>query len=219
MKYKSLIFTFTIALLLSCAQKPEAKKVPIKTESVNLDPLPGESVATFASGCFWCVEEIYESLMGVREVVSGYAGGKAEDANYDAVSNGKTDHAETAQVYYDSAMISFEELTEAFFAGHDPTTLNQQGPDVGRQYRSIAFYRNEKEKEIIFSVINRLTEAGTYEKKIVTEVAPFTAFYPAEDYHQDYIQYHPEEPYVKGVSIPRFEKFKKEYKGKLKGSE
>lgn len=204
------------AALSSCAPKPEKTKTEMKAEPITLEPLPGEAVATFASGCFWCVEEIYESLMGVREVISGYAGGKAEDANYDAVSNGMTDHAETAQVYYDSSIISFEELTIAFFAGHDPTTLNQQGPDVGRQYRSIAFYRNDVEKKIILNQINEINASGMYNKMVVTEVVPFTAFYPAEGYHQDYINKHPDEPYVKGVSIPRYEEFKKKYKGKVK---
>ena len=200
----------------SCVQKAEKMKTVTKVEPVSLEPLPGEAVATFASGCFWCVEEIYESVMGVREVISGYAGGKAEDANYDAVSNGLTDHAETAQVYYDPKVITFEDLTTAFFAGHDPTTLNRQGPDVGRQYRSIAFYRNEAEKEIILNKIDEINQSGEFKNPIVTEVVPFTAFYPAESYHQDYILRNPNEPYVRGVSIPRYEEFKKKYKGKMK---
>ncbi len=182
----------------------------------TLELQQGENVATFASGCFWCAEGIFQSLVGVREVISGYAGGDAADANYEAVSSGSTNHAESVQVYYDTSAISFQQLTSAFFAGHDPTTLNQQGPDRGTQYRSIAFYRNDAEKQIIMDEMNKLDSSGIYHKPIVTQVVPFTAFYPAEGYHQDYIEHHPGEPYVRSVSIPRFEKFKREFKGNIK---
>src|SRR5687768_4340237 len=126
-----------------------------------------------------------------------------------------TDHAESVQVYYDTTVIDFAQLTAAFFAGHDPTTMNQQGPDRGRQYRSVAFYRNEKEKKIIEDAIAMLNASGSFKDPIITEVAPFTAFYPAEKYHQDYVKEHPNDAYVKGVSKPRFEKFKRQYKGKV----
>jgi peptide-methionine (S)-S-oxide reductase len=217
MNFKSLSF-IPVALLafLSCAPKTNNTKTDTKASTVNIAPQDEESVATFASGCFWCVEEVYESLLGVREVISGYSGGKAEDANYSDVSSGRTDHAESVQIYYDTTIISFAQLVSAFFASHDPTTLNQQGPDHGRQYRSIAFYRNEKEKEVILNEIKKLTDSGEFEKPIVTEVVPFTAFYPAEDYHQDYISRNPDDPYVKNVSKPRYERFKKAYKGTYK---
>src|SRR5687768_3381666 len=217
MKLRSIYFlpVFLIAMA-ACMPKTEKIKTETKRTTVNLAPQDEESVATFASGCFWCVEEVYESLLGVREVVSGYAGGQAEDANYDDVSAGRTDHAETVQIYYDTAIISFAQLTDAFFSSHDPTTLNQQGPDRGRQYRSIAFYRNEKEKQVILDEIKKLNDSGEFDKPIVTEVVPFTAFYPAEEYHQDYIDRHPNDPYVKSVSKPRFERFKKTYKGTYK---
>ena len=156
------------------------------------------SVATFASGC------------------SGYAGGNAEDANYEDVSSGRTDHAEAVEIYYDTTIIDFQRLTQAFFASHDPTTINQQGPDRGRQYRSIAFYRNEKEKNVILNEIKRLTDEGVFDKPIVTEVVPFTAFYPAESYHQDYVRNHPNDPYIRNISKPRFNRFKEKHPELLK---
>lgn len=217
MNFKLPICLLVLAIAISsCAPQPTKQKLEVKAQPINLEPNVGEAVATFAAGCFWCMEEVYESLAGVREVISGYAGGDAADANYDDVSNGRTDHAETVQVYYVPAEISFEDITAAFFASHDPTTLNRQGPDAGRQYRSVAFYRNDAEKQIILNEIKKVNASGEYPNPVVTEIAPFTAFYPAEDYHQDYVRQHPDEPYVKGVSLPRYEKFRKQYKGKLK---
>jgi peptide-methionine (S)-S-oxide reductase len=215
MMQKLFFSVITLFFVFSCTPKPEKVKTEVSSP-VNTAPHEGESVATFASGCFWCVEEVYESILGVREVVSGYSGGRAEDANYQDVSAGRTDHAETVQIYYDTTIITFAQLTAAFFASHDPTTMNQQGPDHGTQYRSIAYYRNEKEKQIILDEIERLQSSGEFDKPIVTEVKPFVAFYPAEEYHQNYTDRHPNDPYVRGVSKPRFEKFKEKYKGTLK---
>ena len=217
MNHTTFLYFFIISvILLSCAQPNGKTKDQAANEPIKLEPLPDEAVATYAAGCFWCTEEIFESLLGVREVIPGYAGGKAEDADYDKVSSGATDHAESVQVYYDPVVLPYKRLTEAFFAGHDPTTLNRQGPDAGRQYRSIAFYRNEEEKQIILNEIHRIDSSGMYPDKVITEVTPFTTFYPAEAYHQNYITHHPNDPYVRGVSIPRFEKFKKQFEGKLK---
>lgn len=212
MRYTTLLYVIALsAAWVSCSQ-PNAKiKEQAPPQNITLEPLPGESIATFAAGCFWCSEEIFESLKGVRDAVSGYAGGKAEDADYEKVSSGQTDHAESVQVYYDSSVISYALITAAFFDGHDPTTLNRQGPDSGTQYRSIAFYRNEREKQIILEEIRRIDSSGVHASGIVTQVIPFTAFYPAESYHQNYIEHHPDDPYVKSVSIPRFEKFKREF--------
>ena len=207
-----------IVILFACSPPPGKAKEETNAEPIKLEPQPGESLANFASGCFWCVEEIFESLVGVREVISGYSGGQASDAHYEKVSSGSTNHAESVQIYYDPAVISFEQLTSAFFASHDPTTLNRQGPDRGPQYRSIAYYRNDAEKEIILKEIQRIDSLGLYNDKIVTEVVSFTTFYPAEDYHQNYVARHPNEPYVRGVSVPRFEKFKREFKGNFKKS-
>jgi peptide-methionine (S)-S-oxide reductase len=200
-------------VFLSCGQTQDSK-LNISTGSQK--KLPNEAVATFAEGCFWHTEIVFQSLVGVRDAVSGYAGGKNKNPDYESVSSESTGHAESVQVYYDPSKISFETLVKAFFASHDPTTLNRQGNDVGPQYRSIAFYRNEKEKQIIEKEINQLNASKKYNNKIVTEVKELSKFYPAEKYHQEYIYHHPDNPYVKNVSIPDFLKFKKEFKGNFK---
>ena len=167
------------------------------------------SRAYFASGCFWCVETIYESLEGVKEVYSGYAGGSTINPNYYQVMTGRTGHAESIEIIYDESIIKFEMLLKVFFDSHDPTTMNRQGPDYGTQYRSIAFYSNEKEKEKINNYINLLSSNSIFGKNIVTEVNKIEEFYYAEDYHQDFEKKNPNNPYVQNISIPRFKKFKK----------
>jgi len=152
----------------------------------------------------------------VRDAISGYAGGTDTHPDYEKVCTGETGHAETVQVYYDPSKISYQTLVEAFFASMDPTELNRQGNDAGTQYRSIAFYRTAKEKEIIEQEIKKITDSKKYSNKIVTEVVPFAKFYAAEDYHQEYIYHHPDNPYVAHVSIPDFLVFKKEFKGNFK---
>lgn len=176
----------------------------------------GLSKAYFASGCFWCVEAIFESVNGVGEVVSGYAGGDASDANYSDVSAGITDHTESVMVYYDPDIIDYKTLLVVFFGSQDPTSLNRQGPDRGRQYRSSVFYQSEAEKSLAESYIEELDAQKIYSKKIVTEVVPFEAFYPAEAYHQDYEERNPNQGYVKAVSVPRLNKFKAKYPELLK---
>ena len=171
--------------------------------------------AYFASGCFWCVESIYESLIGVDKVESGYSGGSTKNPTYYTVLTGKTGHAEAIKVYYDSEKISFDELVKVFFGSHDPTTLNRQGPDRGTHYRSIAFYSNENEKKIINEEIKRLLKNKTY-PKIVTEVKKFDVFYIAEDYHQDYKEKNPNNAYIWNVSVPRINKFKSKFSELLK---
>ena len=171
--------------------------------------------AYFASGCFWCVESIYESLIGVVKVESGYSGGYTKNPTYYTVLTGKTGHAEAIKVYYDSNKISFNELVKVFFGSHDPTTLNRQGPDRGTHYRSIAFYSNENEKKIIDEEIKRLLKNKIY-PKIVTEVKKFDVFYIAEDYHQDYKEKNPNNGYIWNVSVPRINKFKSKFSELLK---
>ena len=171
--------------------------------------------AYFASGCFWCVESIYESLIGVSEVESGYSGGSTNNPTYYTVLTGLTGHAEAIKVYYDAEQISFKELVKVFFGSHDPTTLNRQGPDKGTHYRSIAFYSNDDEKKIINDEIDRLLKNKTY-PKIVTEVKKFKKFYLAEDYHQDYKEKNPNNAYIWNVSVPRINKFKSKYSELLK---
>ena len=198
----------------SCAQT-QNKEIKIPT-GIQKHPSKNEAVATFAEGCFWHSEIVFQSLVGVRDAVSGYAGGTTINPNYETISSGRTGHAESVQVYYDPSIISFKTLVQAFFASQDPTTLNRQGNDVGPQYRSIAFYRDKKEKQIIEEAVNHLSASNKYKDKIVTEVVPFTKFYPAEDYHQEYIISHRSNPYVRNVSIPDFIKFKGEFKGNFK---
>ena len=183
--------------------------------NLNLNSQTNYSEAYFASGCFWCVESIYESLNGVSEVQSGYSGGKTKNPDYYQVLTGKTGHAETVKVIYDSKKISFKKLVEVFFASHDPTTLNRQGPDIGTHYRSIAFYKNDLEKNIIKNEIQRLLDNKTY-KRIVTEVTKFELFYIAEDYHQDYKINNSNNPYIWKVSVPRINDFKKKFPELLK---
>jgi len=172
--------------------------------------------AYFASGCFWCAEAIFEEVVGVKEVVSGYSGGKIKNPTYQQVSSGKTMHAEAVEVYYDPQLVTYRTLLKVFFGQHDPTTLNRQGPDVGPQYRSIVFYQNKKEKELAENYIKELDATGEYESKIVTEVIAFELFYKAEEYHQDYEKNHPENPYIQEVSVPRIKRFEAKFPELLK---
>ena len=171
--------------------------------------------AYFASGCFWCVEAVFESVIGVEEAISGYSGGSPADANYSDVSAGRTNHAEAVEVYYDPELISYETLLEVFFGSHDPSTLNRQGPDSGRQYRSAIFYQNNEEKQAADKYIKEKLDEGVF-SKVTTQIVPFEAFYDAEEYHQDYEQKNPNQPYVRAVSIPRLKKFQKKYPQLLK---
>jgi peptide-methionine (S)-S-oxide reductase len=219
MKYfimKSFIVAlFSIVTFSSCVQSQNNNnKLVIPAGSSK--PAGKESVATFSEGCFWHAEIVFQSLVGVRDAVSGYAGGHDPDPDYEKVSTGNTGHAETVQVYYDSSKISYKTLVDAFFASLDPTQLNRQGNDVGTEYRSIAFYRTADEKTIIDAAIKKLTDSKKYRNKIVTEVVPFTKFYAAEDYHQEFILNNPGNGYVRTVSIPEFLKFKEEFKGNFK---
>jgi len=214
---------FSLVLLSGTSCQSKGKKQPDATlaekaieQTRPQQDLSKYKTAYFASGCFWCVEAIFESVKGVAEVVSGYAGGEEENPTYEQVSYGRTGHAEAVEVYYDPEVISFLELVQVFFGSHDPTTLNRQGPDRGRQYRSIAFYKSEEEQKIIRAYIDALEENRVYDQPIVTEITPFTKFYKAEDYHQDYERKHPENPYVQNVSIPRLNRFKKNFPEYLK---
>ncbi len=204
----------------SCQSKINNKKEPAKeavvTKEYSKQDLQNYETAYFASGCFWCVEAIFESVKGVKEVISGYAGGTEENPTYEQVGSGRTSHAEAVEVYYDPKEISYTELVQVFFGSHDPTSLNRQGPDRGTQYRSIAFYKNPQEKKIIEAYMAALEESGVYQDPIVTEVIPFTKFYDAEDYHQDYERKNPNNSYIRQVSIPRLNRFKKNFPDYLK---
>ena len=192
-----------LLLMWSCVtrgQNESERSYPINNSSLK--------VAYFASGCFWCVEAIFESVQGVEEAISGYSGGTEKNPTYREVSYGRTTHAEAVAVYYHPDEVSFCELLTVFFVSHDPTTLNRQGPDRGTQYRSIAFYQNEVERQLIEAYIDALNEASVYKNPIVTEVKAFSVFYEAEGYHQDYEKNNPNDPYIRNVSIPRLNRFK-----------
>ncbi len=182
--------------------------------NMPLKPAPGKALASFAEGCFWHSEIIFESLQGVDSVVNGYAGGKVKNPSYEEVSTGRTGHAESVLVYYNPKKISFPQLLNAFFLSHDATQVDEQLPDEGTQYRSVAFYSSQAEKNEVLSAIALAQKASP--RKIATTVLPLSAFYRAEDYHQHYIADHHDNPYVQNVSIPEYKDFRKKYKGALK---
>ena len=171
---------------------------------------------TLGGGCYWCVEAVYENLDGVKSVVSGFSGGKTANPSYEEVCTGTTGHAEVVQITYDKSVTDINEIFKVFFTVHDPTTLNRQGADVGTQYRSIIFYKNEEQKKAAQSIIAELNKAKVYNSPIVTKVEPFTKFYKAEDYHQNYYANNKNQPYCKMVIQPKLEKFEKVFKDKLK---
>lgn len=166
--------------------------------------------ATFAGGCFWCTEAVFKRLKGVEEVISGYSGGRIDNPTYEEVSSGDTGHAEAIQIKFDPKIISYEQLVEVFFKLHDPTTLNQQGADVGEQYRSMIFFHNEEQQKIAEKIMDKFEKEKIYEDPIVTEITPFTKFYTAEDYHQDYYeQNRNSNPYCRIVIDPKIQKLYK----------
>ncbi|GAA4798085.1 peptide-methionine (S)-S-oxide reductase MsrA [Olivibacter ginsenosidimutans] len=172
--------------------------------------------ATFAAGCFWCVEAQFKELKGVQAVFSGFTGGKVPHPSYEAVCTGLTGHAEACNIIFNPSEISYDELLEAFFVAHDPTQLNRQGNDVGTQYRSAIFYHNDEQRKLAEYYIKRLDQEKAYTKPIVTQVRPFTVFYKAEDYHQDYYANNGAQPYCQFVIKPKLDKFNKVFKEKLK---
>ncbi|MDQ5929492.1 MAG: peptide-methionine (S)-S-oxide reductase [Bacteroidota bacterium] len=171
---------------------------------------------TLGGGCYWCVEAVYENLDGVKSVVSGFAGGKAANPTYEEVCTGTTGHAEVVQITYDKNATNINEIFKVFFTVHDPTTLNRQGADVGTQYRSVIFYKNEEQKKAAQNIIAELNKAKVYDSPIITQIEPFTKFYKAENYHQNYYANNKNQPYCKMVIQPKIEKFEKVFKAKLK---
>jgi len=196
---------------------PPDKNQPPKTLIMEEQQIPANmDTATFGNGCFWCTEAIFQNLKGVYSAVSGYSGGHVKNPSYKDVCSGTTGHAEVLQIVYDPAVITFDELLEVFWKTHVPTTLNRQGNDIGTQYRSVIFYHNEKQKELAEKYKKELDASGAWSEPIVTEISPFTAFFRAENYHQDYYSLHGTEPYCTYVIQPKVEKFKKVFKDKLK---
>ena len=210
-------YTFFFLPLFLTAFSCESQKRPENTIKANLDFNPSTvDTATFAGGCFWCVEAVFDRVIGVKEAVSGYSGGDKSDANYSDVSNGRTEHAEAVEIYFDPKVISYRDLLQIFFDTHDATQLNRQGPDVGKQYRSEIFYHNDSQKEEAEKIMAMLQGSGSYKKPIVTRLTRYEAFYIAEDYHQDYYVHNPDNPYVISVTKPKIDKFMKQYNDRLK---
>jgi len=175
-----------------------------------------QELATFGGGCFWCLEAVFERLEGVSKVESGYAGGTKDNPSYEDVCTGRTGHAEVVQVTFDPEVISYRDLLELFFAFHDPTTLNRQGPDQGTQYRSAIFTSSPEQQATVDQLIRALTDADVFGDPIVTEVAPLTKFYPAEDYHQGYFRNNPNQPYCRAMVAPKVAKLRSKYAERLK---
>lgn len=188
------------------AQKDMKTKV---TENINEE-------ITLGGGCFWCLDAIYREIRGVEKVLSGYSGGSVANPTYEEVCTGSTGHAEVVQITFNPRIITAEKLLQIFFVIHDPTTLNRQGADVGTQYRSIIFYRNQKQKDVIDKVIGELKKDKVYKNPIVTAVVPFQSFYAAEDYHQDYYSQNREQGYCQVIINPKLKKFKKTFRDNLK---
>jgi peptide-methionine (S)-S-oxide reductase len=208
---------FALASLLTLGSpKTELKHQHINmNEDIKTDKSKTDT-ATFATGCFWCTEAIFQELKGVIKVTSGYSGGHLANPSYEQVCAGTTGHAECLQVVYDPKTISFDELLEVFWESHDPTSLNRQGNDVGTQYRSAVFYHDEEQRQKAEHYKDELNKNKAYSKPIVTEITKFTTFYPAENYHQDYFRLHGSQPYCSIVIRPKVEKFEKIFKDKLK---
>ncbi|TXK36420.1 peptide-methionine (S)-S-oxide reductase MsrA [Pontibacter qinzhouensis] len=219
MKLKTIpMLCLFLLVLLSCSEARTDSNANHMLTADQQQPqdTAGLTIATFAGGCFWCTEGYFESLKGIKHVESGYTGGKKPNPTYEEVSRGNSGYAEAVQIYYDPKILSFQELLEVFFATHDPTTLNRQGPDVGEQYRSAVFYHNQEQKQLTEKYINQLNLKGTYTKKIVTAVEPFTTFWVAEEYHQDFYKRNPNNPYIKNVMQPKMKKLETTFKDKLK---
>ena len=209
---KSLYLSLCLILIMSCQNTAQIN--PKQAAVISADPIEvpvknGKARAYFASGCFWCVENIYEHVKGVEEVISGYAGGHTKNPTYELSNTGKTGHAEAVEVIYNPEIVSFETLVDVYFGSQNPTQVNGQGGDRGSQYRSIIFYQNEAQKKIIEEKKTAL--AKKLNAKIAAEVYPFQKFWVAEDYHQDYEKNNPNNPYIQNVSIPRFKRFKAKF--------
>ena len=216
------IYVFVLMIVLFAFSQCNLNKArgqdKAQTQVEQKDPavLEKSSKAYFASGCFWCVEAVFESVKGVNEAVSGYAGGKEKNPTYEQVGGGRTGHTETVEVYYDSSVVSYETLLEVYYGSHNPTTVNGQHPDFGRQYRSVIFYQNASEQKMAEDFKKRLNASGEYEEAIATEIVPFEKFWKAEAYHQDFEKRNPNQSYVKAVSIPRLKRFQKKFPQLLK---
>jgi len=202
---------FIILLGSAMFSLESAKDMPAENNEIS-----DFEFATFGAGCFWCVEAVFERVMGVESVISGYAGGNVKNPTYREVTSGLTGHAEVAQIKFDPAVISYAELLEIFWKTHDPTTMNRQGADVGTQYRSAIFYHDDNQKKLAESYKNKLDQSGAFVNPIVTEITPYTEFYVAEDYHQEYYENNANQPYCQYVIVPKLDKLEAVFADKLK---
>ncbi len=221
MKKLLTLLSFAVSALFSCAQKTpvlqQQKSTDMTNDSLKKENASSIEIATFANGCFWCTEAIFEQLDGVISAVSGYTGGQTPNPTYKEVCTGETGHAECLQITYNPSKISFDELLEIFWQTHDPTTLNRQGADIGTQYRSAIFYHNNEQKEKAEKYKAELNASGAFDNPIVTEITVFGKFYPAEDYHQQYFETNENNnSYCRIVIRPKLDKFKKVFKDRLK---
>ena len=208
-KFTYPLFLFMILGFAACSQK--TNRPTVLPKQLSSKELSKYSEATFAAGCFWHEEALFESIKGVKEVVSGYAGGTTANPTYESIETGETGHTETVNVYYDPAEVKYETLVQVYFAGQDPTSVNGQGNDRGTQYRSVLFYRNNQEKQMANTYMKQLQQSGKYKKPLAVQIMPLTKFWNAEGYHQDYIVKNPGSGYVNMVSIPEIKKTQKEY--------
>lgn len=210
---------FLLGLAAMSCERPLRAAVDLPEPAVDLAAPEGEEqqrTAVFAGGCFWCVEAVFEQLNGVMDVQSGYAGDTAENATYEKVSSGQTKHAEAIQITYNPSKITYGQLLRVFFATHDPTTKDRQGPDWGHQYRSAIFYENDEQKRVAEAYIRQLEEAKVFApKKIVTTLEPLEAFYPAEGYHQDFARQNPTHPYIQQWAVPKLKKLRETFPDKI----
>jgi len=214
---KTLITSLSLCTIFACNSEKNYKVM--SSSLINAQLGDKTDTATFGTGCFWCTEALFEQLNGVLKVTSGYSGGHVKNPTYKEVCTGETGHAECVQVVYEPNKITYDELLEVFFKVHDPTSLNRQGADIGTQYRSAIFYHNEEQKQKAEYYKAELDKSGAYDKPIVTEITPFTKFYPAEDYHQEYYENNKNSnPYCSIVIKPKIEKFQKVFAKKLKGN-
>jgi peptide-methionine (S)-S-oxide reductase len=217
MKAILIIITLLAALgVYALLLRPSTNRAMDKHGEKNSMGTTALDTATFGAGCFWCVEAVFQNLKGVQSVVSGYAGGTVKNPTYEDVCSGATGHAEVCQIAYDPKQVTYPELLEVFWKTHDPTTLNRQGNDAGTQYRSAIFYHNEEQKKLAEHYKKELDSSKAFDAPIVTEIAQFTNFYKAEDYHQNYFNEHGAQPYCQFVIRPKVDKFKKAFKEKLK---
>lgn len=217
------VFTAGLAALVlitgACTQLPAVDLSHFPAPAVDQDPAAakGKQTAVLSGGCFWCTEAVFEQLAGVTDVTSGYTGGTANEAHYEMVGSGKTNHAESIRITFDPSKITYGTILKVFFSvANDPTTKDRQGPDWGHQYRSAIWYKDAEQEKIARAYIQQLSEAKTFKAPIVTEVSPLKAFYPAEEYHQDYVKRNPSNPYVVVNSVPKIEKLRKAYPELLK---